>query len=302
MIKLNVPQGQNGEKLSKCVGDMLPNLQQSDLKKMFKKGDIKVNGKRFKKDAAICEGDMLEVYLPPEAHPYPTLEIAFEDNNIIIVNKKPGISVVNDKNDGKPTLEDLLKTYMEEKGEYAPECGCMPHACHRLDHNTGGLTIFAKNNEIYDPLIEAIRQRRIVKFYKTIAVGEMPKEKDELRGFLYKDPRASKVKIVNGNVRGSLPIVTRYSVEKTNGKLSWLNVELVTGRTHQIRAHLASIGNPILGDDKYGSRSANKKYGVRYQALWATKIVFYTGANNVLAYLDKKEVETNNIEFPYIEE
>ncbi len=301
MIRLEIPAGQEGNALLVCVTQMLPGVKTGDAKRLLKKGDIKVNGVRVKKDAPVSGGDVLEVYLPEKITPYPKLEIAYEDANILVINKQPGISVVEDKDDGKPTLLSLVVKYMIEKNVYIKETGDVPFACHRLDHNTGGLIIFSKNAEYFDLITQAIAQRRIAKFYKTIVVGKPLKDSDELHGFLIKDARAARVRITGRRTRAALPVVTRYKMLKSNGELSLLEVQLVTGRTHQIRAHLASIGNPVLGDDKYGNRRANKSYGVRYQALWATRLTFFTGQNNPLGYLDGKTIETDQIHFPYVE-
>jgi RluA family pseudouridine synthase len=243
----------------------------------------------------------VEVYLPPGAEPDPALDIAYEDANIMVINKQPGISVVEDKDDGKPTLQTLAVKYMQEKNLYFKETGNVPLACHRLDHNTGGLTVFSKSAEYFELITQAFAQRRISKFYKTIVVGKPPKDADELHGHLVKNASASKVRITDRLTKTALPIVTRYRLLKTNGDLSLLEVELVTGRTHQIRAHLASIGIPVLGDDKYGDRRANKRYGVRYQALWAVRLKFFTGRGNLLSYLDGKAIETDKINFPYVD-
>jgi RluA family pseudouridine synthase len=301
MIRLDIPAGQDGNGLITCITQMLPGVKTGDAKKLLKKGDVKVNGTRIKKDMPVSGGDILEIYLPEKITPYPKLEIAYEDANILIVNKQPGISVVEDKDDGKPTLLSLVIKYMVEKNIYIKETGDVPFACHRLDHNTGGLTIFSKNAEYFDLITQALAQRRIAKFYRTIVVGKPSKDSDELHGFLIKDARAARVRITGGKSKAALPIVTRYRVLKSNGEVSLLEVQLVTGRTHQVRAHLASIGNPVLGDDKYGNRKANKRYGVRYQALWATRIEFFTGQNNLLSYLDGKVIETDQIHFPYVE-
>jgi len=301
MIKLEIPDGQDGKSLLACVTQMLPGIKPGDAKKILKKGDIKVNGARTKKDAAVSRGDIVEVYLPRQAEPYPELDIVYEDPNLLIVNKQPGISVVDDKNDGKPTLLSLVLKYMIENNLYFEETGDVPFACHRLDHNTGGLTMFAKNAEFFDLITQALAQRRIAKFYRTIVVGKPPQDDAELHGYLDKDAGAARVRITGRKTRSALPVVTRYKLIKTNGELSLLEVELVTGRTHQIRAHLASIGTPVLGDDKYGNRRTNKRFGARYQALWATRLKFFTGPNNLLSYLDGMVIETDKISFPYVE-
>ncbi len=301
MVRLDIPAGQDGKSLLTCIPQMLPGIKPGDLKKILRKGDVKVNGARVKKDAEVSEGDVVEVYLPQNVAPYPQLDIVYEDANLLVVNKQPGISVVEDREDGKPTLLSLAVKYMMESNLYFKETGDVPFACHRLDHNTGGLTMFSKNAEYFDLITQALSQRRIAKFYRTIVVGRPPKDADELHGYLEKDSGAARVRVINRKTRSALPIVTRYKVLKSNGDLSVLEVELVTGRTHQIRAHMASIGTPVLGDDKYGDRRVNKRYGVKYQALWATRLQFYTGPNNLLSYMDGKVIETDQINFPFVE-
>lgn len=289
MISLIVPPGQNANKLLGCMTDMLPGIRLGEAKKILQNGDVKRNGVRIRQDETVRAGDVLEIYLPKNSNPFPVPEIVFQDQNIVVVNKNPGVSVVGDREDGKPTLEQLL-AFLFEKEEIRPL------ACHRLDHNTGGLVLFAKSEGYFELLSKAIAERKISKFYRTIVVGVPRKPEEELTGYLKKDADTAHVRITNQPSKGALTIKTRYSMIKTNGRLSLLEVELLTGRTHQIRAHLASIGLPVLGDDKYGDRTANKQFGARYQALWAIKLVFHT--DGPLAYLDGKTIETDNVRFP----
>jgi RluA family pseudouridine synthase len=293
VIRLVVPNGQDTRNLLACMADMLPGIRTGEAKKILQNGDVKRNGVRTRKDETIYAGDVLEVYLPKNAQPYPIPELVYRDENIIVVNKNPGVSVVEDREDGKPTLQQLLAFAVEEKG-------IKPIACHRLDHNTGGLVLFATNEKVNESVCEAIAQRKISKYYRTIVVGVPSKTEAELTGYLKKDASAAYVRIENKPTKGALTVKTRYTMIRTNSILSLLEVELITGRTHQIRAHLASVGLPVLGDDKYGDRAANKKYGAKYQALWATKLVFYTN-EGPLGYLDGKVIETDRVCFPDVD-
>lgn len=286
MVSLTVPAGLNGKSILFCLGSMLPGIRASEAKRMLLSGSIKRNGVRIRQEQALFAGDVLDIYLPKGAKPYPLPEIAYADENLLVVNKHPGISVVRDREDGKPSLEQLL----------ALNLGVELTACHRLDHNTGGLVIFAKNRQAFDSVSNAIAQKEITKLYQVIVVGRPPAEEGELTGYLCKDEQSARVRIANCPSKDARTIVTRYRLVRTNGSLSFLVVQLVTGRTHQIRAHLAFIGVPVLGDDKYGDRAANKRYGVKYQALWATEIVFHT--KGMLAYLDGKTIRAERVCFP----
>lgn len=302
MLKLVVPEGQDGETLTRCIGDMLPEMKRSRIAGLLRKGDIRVNGTRTKKDTDIFEGDIIELYIADGIEDFlPKPEVVYEDELMVIFNKPQGISSIPDRKDGKPTMYDVAVSYMKDTGEYNVDTLSVPYVCHRLDHFTGGLLIVGKSQYAFEHLTQAIRQRRIRKFYKAIVIGDTGDGRAELHDYLIKDARNARVKVVRAPSREAVPIVTRYQTEETNGRLSRIDVELVTGRTHQIRAHMAYAGHPVLGDDKYGNRRINKKLGIRHQALWAYKLVFQTGKNNSLEYLDGLTIETKHIDLPYVD-
>ena len=206
----------------------------------------------------------------------------FEDNNILIINKPTGIEVTN----GCNSLTEALKknySYIEP--------------CHRLDRNTSGLIVFARNCEALEILLNGFKNHEIEKHYACIVVGRMPREKDTLSSYLFKDSKKSTVYISDTNKKGYLSITTSYVVKKYNleKNLSLLDIELKTGRTHQIRAHLAHIGHPILGDGKYGINEINKKFKFRTQALCAYSLKFSFSKSNALDYLNEKEF---SIDYP----
>ncbi len=301
MITLIVPDGQDSKKLRSAILDMLPEMKLSEVSKLMRNGDVRLNTKRQRKDVQVFNGDRIEIYVSDAISSFtPKPEIVYEDENFIIFNKQPGMSCLSDKNDGKPTVYSMAVEYMQSTGEYCIESLTVPYLCHRLDHNTGGLVIVAKNQSYYEYMLEAIAQRRVKKLYECIVVGSPRKDASSEQAFLVKDALASKVKIVPTSNLNSLPIMTRYVVLERGDELSRLEVELVTGRTHQIRAHLAYLGHPILGDDKYGNRKMNKKYSVKYQVLWATKIIFQVGVNNALEYLNNAQMEASNVALPKI--
>ncbi|NMB96528.1 MAG: RNA pseudouridine synthase [Clostridiaceae bacterium] len=222
--------------------------------------------------------------------------VVYEDENILIVNKHQGIAVHPNEKNGKNqsenefTLIDLVREYLESKGEYNPldTSSFPPSLCHRLDRNTGGLVIIAKNQNSYKFILDKIKHREIRKLYQCLVKGRMKKNSDELKAFLEKDRKQGRVYIHNIKKPGTLEIITKYRVLSYKNGVSKLEVELVTGRTHQIRAHLAFIGHPIVGDSKYGINSFNRKLGMKKQALWAYKIILNFKDEGQFNYLKGK--------------
>ena len=289
------------ESILHCLQEMLPDLPDSGANALLKKGHVRLNGQRIKKENALESGDRLEVFVPLEWTRYlPEPEVVYEDENILIFNKEQGVDCTELKNGGGPTLYNLAVAYMRRVGEYDVSTLAVPYLCHMLDINTGGLVIVAKSQVYYEYIFEAIKQRRVRRFYRGIVAGQPPEEKGEAQGFWVKEGLASKARILEKPVRNAQPIITRYRVLATNQELSLLEIEPIGGRTHQIRAHLEKLGCPLLGDDLYGNKKANKKCAVEEPALWAYKIRFETGVNNALEYLDKKEFETERIQLPMV--
>ncbi len=297
MVRLNVTGEFNGYTTTSCALAMLPRLEGANLKKMLKNGDIRLNGCRIKADFEVEDGDVIEVYLPPELIRVATLDICYEDQNILIVNKQPGINVK--QNGALPALMPAVAARMKEMGEYSEDMANVPFPCYDLDAGTGGLVLIAKNGDIFDAMREALAQRRVKRSFKAI-VADCPKsEEGEFRHFYAKDPDGS-VRVTEKNLKNSMPILTKYRVLKTNGEYSFVEIEPVTQCFDQERAHMAAMGYPILGDNEYGDIRLNKKLGIKYQALWATSLVFITGSNNMLEYLNGKRVTTDNLSLPLV--
>lgn len=280
MKSLIVTNNFNGKKLSSFVFYSFPNLAKNTFYKALRQKDIRINGKRINTDCTIYVGDELSVYIADNLlFPSINLEIIYEDDNILIVNKPNNIEVV-----GENSLTSLINTKFSSNN-------IMP--CHRLDRNTTGLVLFAKNKEALDILFNKFKNHEIKKFYRALVYG-IPKVKNaRLEAFLFKDTKNSIVYISDTFKKGYQKIITSYKVlEEFPNNTSLLDVEIETGKTHQIRAHLAHIGYPIVGDGKYGINSVNKKLGYKYQQLCSYKLQFCFSSNSgILSYLNNKIIE-----------
>ena len=296
MKKIVVKKNDEGQRLDRFLLKNFEALPKSLMFKQIRKKNIKVNRKRCTPEQEIKEGDVIELYLPDdvlrekEKHydflkAPKELEIIYEDENIIVVNKKSGLLCHPEKGEYVNTLISSVKRYLYEKGEYTPENenGFSPALANRIDRNTSGIVLGAKNYEALKFLNEKIKNREIKKFYLTICEGRFEKESDTLEGYLIKNENKNMVTVSETETEGSKKITTRYNVLDYANGYSLVEVELLTGRTHQIRAHLASIGHPLMNDGKYG-----KKHGRFSQELCSYKVVFDFEENGSFEYLNKK--------------
>ena len=279
MKNLNVPEKYDGKKLSKFIFDTFPNLSPNMLYKALRQKDIKIDGARTNKDCIIYKGNEILIYITDELLcPLPELNIVFEDENILIINKPANLEV---------TGEQSLTTIVHNK---YTNCDFPPMPCHRLDRNTTGLVLFAKNEISLNILLNKFKHHEICKKYHALVYGIPKVKKARLESYLFKDNKKSLVYISNDFKIGYLKIITSYSVlEEYDNNSALLEVEIETGRTHQIRAHLAHIGHPIIGDGKYGINSVNKEFGFKFQQLKACELKFdFKTDSGILNYLNDK--------------
>ena len=286
MKKLIVNKKYNNKKLNKFLQDSIPNLSTNLLYKTLRKKDIKVNGKRVNDNITIFENDVIEVYIADNLlDKNIPVNIIFEDDNILVVDKPAQIEVT-----GNNSLTSLIHK------QYA-NCGYLPMPCHRLDRNTTGLILFAKNQEALDILLDKFKNHEIEKHYLALVYG-VPKEQSQtLTAYLFKDSKKSLAYISDEPKKGYSKIITSYSlIEKYSNGTCLLDVEIETGKTHQIRAHLAHIGLPIVGDGKYGNYEINKKLGYKTQQLKSYILKFnFTTDSGVLYYLNEKKIKLRAI-------
>ncbi len=308
---LTITKNDAGQRLDKFLTKTYRNLPQSLLYKAIRKKDIRLNGKRCEANSRLQEGDSLYLFLPDDAlavapptyefmHAARKLDIVYEDNHVMLLNKKAGLLVHPDDKEFADTLIFRVQRYLYEKGEYDPaaEQSFTPALVNRIDRNTSGIVIAAKTAAALRILNEKLKNREIEKYYLCIVHGKMPKQTDTLEGYLEKNEAQNRVYVSDTAKQGARTIRTRYTVLEQRDDLSLLEIHLLTGRTHQIRAHMASIGHPLLGDGKYGTNALNKGTGFHKQALCSYRLQFdfQTDAGE-LNYLNGKEFALTDVWF-----
>ncbi|MBQ7153816.1 MAG: RluA family pseudouridine synthase [Clostridia bacterium] len=301
---LTVTENDAGQRLDKFLQKAVKGLPLSLMYKYIRLKKIKVNRARAEQSYMLQPGDTVQLFIRDEffdgsgrdlsalASIKPKLEIVYEDDHIILCNKRPGVLVHEDEEGGENTLIQHICAYLYQKGEYDPEKeqSFAPALCNRIDRNTGGIVIAAKDAESLRCMNEKIRLDQVAKFYLCAVHGRMPRESDRLTGTLRKDSRNNIVQVSDKKLPGGKEIITEYRVLSYKNGISMLEIHLVTGRTHQIRAHMAYIGHPLVGDGKYGVNREDREKGYKYQALYAWRLRFdFEDGSGPLGYLAGRE-------------
>ncbi len=311
MKSFTIEKNDANQRLDKFLTKSCPKLPKALMYKYIRIKRIKVNGKRAEISTRLGVGDVVDMYINDEffekketvydfMSASKNIDIVYEDGNIILLNKKVGLLSHPDETEYVDTLITRVKRYLFEKGEWHPdeETSFTPALVNRIDRNTSGIVICAKTAEALRILNQKMKDRELHKIYLCIVHGKMNNEKELLEGYLVKDEKKNKVFVSKKPKEGAKLIRTEYKVLGFRDGLSLLEVNLLTGRTHQIRAHLASIGHPLVGDGKYGTNELNKKTGYKKQCLCSHKLVFdFTTDAGELEYLNKKEFTIENVWF-----
>ena len=290
----------------------MPSIPESLLHRYLREKRIKVNGKKVPLNTKVELGDKIELYIKDEFFEkeqknafkklVPNLNIVYEDENVLLVDKVPGLIVHSDENNENDTLINRVLSYLYKKGEWNPENenSFIPALCNRIDRNTGGIVICAKTAEALRTINELIKTREIDKRYLALVHGIPQKKSGKISNWLLKDSKSNMVTVYHTPKKGALEAHSVYKVLKSSKErdISLVEVELLTGRTHQIRAQFADMGHPLVGDGKYGINRDDKRFGYKFQALYSYKLTFLPSDEaSPLAYLKGQEFEVNEVFF-----
>ena len=311
MKELTIGQNDAGQRLDRFLAKAVPLLPASLAQKYIRLKRIKRNGARAQRDTRLEAGDKLQLYIndeffdtPREDNAYltvavPKLNIVYEDDHILLVDKRPGLAVhPHDGAEYGRTLIDQIQAYLYQKREWRPreEHSFTPALCNRIDRNTGGIVIAAKTAEALRVMNQKIKDREIDKRYLAIVEGTPKPREGSLKGYLFKDAVKNRVFVTDAPKPGSKTCQTNYKTLASLNGLSLVECELITGRTHQIRAQFAHAGHPLLGDGKYGK--LDKRYDRTYQALYSYRLTFrFTTDSGALEYLNGKSFQVEKVDF-----
>ena len=311
MKEFTIGHNDAGQRLDRFLGKAVPLLPASLAQKYIRIKRIKLNGGRAERDTRLKEGDVLQLYIndeffdkPREDNAYltvatPKLHIVYEDEHILLADKRPGLAVhPHDGAEYGRTLIDHIQAYLYQKREWNPrgENSFTPALCNRIDRNTGGIVIAAKTAEALRVMNQKIKDRELDKRYLAVVEGTPKPPKGSLKGYLFKDAKKNRVFVTDTPQTGAKSCQTNYVTLASKNGLSLVECELITGRTHQIRAQFAHAGHPLLGDGKYGK--LDRRYDRTYQALYSYKLTFrFTTDAGSLEYLNGKSFRVDRVDF-----
>ena len=311
MKEITIGANDAGQRLDRFLAKAVPLLPASLAQKYIRLKRIKLDGKRAERDTRLQEGNVLQLYIndeffdkPREDNAYltvaaPKLNIVYENENILLVDKRPGLAVhPHDGAEYGRTLIDHIQSYLYQKREWRPreENAFTPALCNRIDRNTGGIVIAAKTAEALRVMNQKIKDRELDKRYLAIVEGTPKPREGSLKGYLFKDEKKNRVFVTDKMQPGAKTCQTNYKVLTSANGLSLVECELITGRTHQIRAQFAHAGHPLLGDGKYGK--LDKRFDRTYQALYSYKLTFtFTTDAGSLENLNGKSFQVDNVDF-----
>ncbi len=310
MKEIIISTNEGGQRIDKFLSKRFKTMPQSLIYKYLRTKRIKLNGKKASQSDFVNEGDILTFYISDEffesdaedlafTHIKAQLNIVYEDDNVLIADKPVGLLCHSDDNEGYNTLINHIKAYLAEKGEYLTGVAFAPALCNRIDRNTCGLVISAKNAEALRDMNKRIKMRLILKQYLAAVHGTPKPSEGTIKGFIRKDSAANRVYVTNQKrTNNEKDAVTKYKVVESKGDISLVQLDLITGRTHQIRAHLASIGHPLLGDGKYAVNKKDRQQGFCHQSLCAYRLKFLpSNEEDSLTYLEGKVLYANQPDF-----
>ncbi len=301
-----------GQRLDRWLAKTMPLLPAPLAQKYIRLKRVKVNGKGSKRDVRLQKGDLLQLYINDEFFDRPTpenaflsvfkpqLDILYEDEHLLLLNKRPGMVVHPDDKERVNTLITHIQAYLYQKKEWSPywENSFAPALCNRIDRNTGGIVIAAKTAPALRVMNQKIQDRELQKLYLCVVHGVMKPREGQLKGYILKDEERAQVKVYGHPVQGGKTAVTLYRTLDARNGLSLVECDLITGRTHQIRAQFAAAGCPLLGDGKYGRERDDKRYDRRFQALYSYKLRFdFTTDAGPLDSLNGREWTVEDVDF-----
>ena len=305
MREFMVASGDDGRRLEKWLLKAAPALSYVQACRFLRLKKVRVNGKVTKEGATLHAGDVVNAYLDDAcflARPRenkllagfrPRIDVLYEDENILLIDKRPGLRVHGDEEEKVDTLITHLQAYLYQKGEY-DGTGFSPALCNRIDRFTGGIVIAAKNEAALKEMDARIRSRQVEKFYLCAVAGRMVPPQGELKNYLLKEGK--RMRVLNREAPGAQAARTRYRTLATDGDLSLLECQLLTGRTHQIRAQFAAAGHPLIGDTQYGDPKINQAHASHFQQLYSYRIVFrFTGTPGPLEYLNGQSFQVKKL-------